>query len=255
METSRQVLITGGSRGIGRALATRYLAAGARVIVTGRSMPALRTAQRDLEGLEVWSGDIGRADARESLAAHVLDSMPDLDMVINNAGMQRRVALAQDEAPWEEREEELRILLAAPVHLNHLLIPHLLAGGRPATIVNVSSGGAFVPQPFAPLYSAAKSAVHSYTVNLRYALAETRVGVVELVPPAVATGLAGAGSPHGASLDDFADAAYAGLVAGRPVIGFGPTATQELQQQLERETATFETSSGRFPVVTYEGQR
>jgi short-subunit dehydrogenase involved in D-alanine esterification of teichoic acids len=122
--------------------------------------------------------------------------LPGFNVVINNAGIQRRVSLASDTAPWSERQAEIDILLAAPVHLNHLLIPLMLRSKQPALIVNVTSGGAFVPQVFAPVYSACKAALHSYTVTPRHALQGTWLRVVELVPPAVQTGLGDPGATH-----------------------------------------------------------
>jgi uncharacterized oxidoreductase len=125
----------------------------------------------------------------------------------------------------------------------------MLAHGRPATIVEVTSGGAVVPQPFAPLYSASKAALHHDAVVLRAALAGTPVRVVELVPPAVATGLGGAA--HGVPLDAFCDAAVAGIDAGRPVVGYGPTADAAVTVQLDGQQALFDRAAGRFPVRGY----
>lgn len=170
---------------------------------------------------------------------------------MNNAGIQRRVALAADDATWSEREDEMRILLSGPVHLNHLVLPHLLTRAAPGRIVNVTSGGAFVPQPFAPMYSALKAALHSYTVNLRFALTDTDVRVTELAPPAVATGLAGPGGGHGASLSEFADAAYAGIVAGHDYVGFGATDSTRVTTRLLAEQEDFTALAPRFPVPTY----
>jgi NAD(P)-dependent dehydrogenase (short-subunit alcohol dehydrogenase family) len=74
---------------------------------------------------------------------------------------------------------------------------------------NVTSAGAHVAQPFAPLYSACKAALHSYTVNLRFALRHTSRRVLELIPPAVQTALAGSGNPHSAPLEAYCDAVFA----------------------------------------------
>lgn len=253
METPRCVLITGGSQGIGLELAERYLAIGARVLVTGRSADSLERAAALAPGLETAVGDIGVASAREALAEYVSSAMPNLDLVVNNAGIQRRVSLAADTAPWAERGREIDVLLGGPIHLNHLLIPGMLAHGRPAVIVNVTSGGAFVPQPFAPIYSAAKAALHSYTVNLRFALQSTGIKVVELIPPAVATRLSGLDNPHGVAVEDFVDAAFAGIAAGDRVVGYGRTGGAEFGARLRAEHETFVASAARFPVTTYVG--
>ena len=247
----RQVLITGGSRGIGLALATRYQSHGADVLITGRDAARLDDVTRKHPGLRTQVNDISRISERERLAAHVRHLMPDLDIVINNAGIQRRVALAADNAAWPARQQEIDTLLSAPIHLNHLLIPTMLQHGRPALIINVTSGGAFIPQPFAPIYSASKAALHSYTMNLRLALAETPIRVVELIPPAVATGLAGPGATHGAPVEDYADAAFAGLDGNTPEVGFGPTDSQPFRDQLKAARDMFDQMSQRFSVQAY----
>lgn len=251
METMRSVLITGGSQGIGQGLAERYRARGARVIVVGRDRQRLEQAAARLPGLETVVNDLSDPAERARLAAYIAESMPRTDLVVNNAGIQRRVALAEDDAAWAERQAEIDLLLAAPIHLNYLLIPTLLAHGAPARIVNVTSGGGFIPQPFAPVYSASKAALHSYTVNLRLALAGTPVRVTELIPPAVATGLGDRDNPHGAPVDEFCDAAAAGIDSGMDVVGFGPTASEEFMERLRTEQARFQASAGRFPFAGY----
>jgi uncharacterized oxidoreductase len=250
---SQEVLITGGSAGIGLGLAERFLKHGARVMVTGRDPVKLASAAAAFPGLETFVNDIGEAEERETLARHMMEVMPGLTMLVNNAGIQRRVALAEDQAPWAERQTEIDILLSAPVHLNHLLIPLLLRPGKNSTIVNVTSGGAFIPQVFAPVYSACKAAVHHYTLTLRHALAATSCKVVELVPPAVQTGLAGPGLNHGVPLAEFCEAVFVELVTGeQQAIGFAQTAG--LVQQLSGKALSelFEQSALRFPVKTYE---
>ncbi len=246
------VLITGGSEGIGRGLAERFLSAGSVVWITGRNAEKLGRAARELPGLNTFVNDIGRAEERERLAAHARDTMPGLDVVINNAGIQRRVSLAADTAPWAESQAEIDTLLAAPVHLNHLLLPILLAHRNPGMIVNVTSGGAYVPQPFAPIYSACKAALHSYTVNLRYALADTSCRVVEVIPPAVRTALAGPGAAHGVPVEEFCDAIFSGLATpGTDEIGFGMTASAAFNEPKKLYRALFEQFSSRFPIQKY----
>ncbi|MEU3650306.1 SDR family NAD(P)-dependent oxidoreductase [Lentzea sp. NPDC034063] len=219
-----QVLITGGSAGIGLGLARRHLAAGHRVLVTGRTPARLAAAADLLPGAETFVNDIATPEGRLLLAEHVRRTMPDLDVLINNAGVQRRVGIAEDRSAWAEAQQEIDILFAAPVHLGRLLVPLMLAHGRPSTLINVTSGGAFVPQSFAPLYSASKAALHSYTVTLRRALESTPIRVVELIPPAVATELAGPSQAHGADLDEFCDTVFPLLDGSRAEVGFGPTA-------------------------------
>ncbi|HEY0754297.1 MAG TPA: SDR family NAD(P)-dependent oxidoreductase [Ktedonobacteraceae bacterium] len=246
------VLITGGSDGIGRALAARFVHAGSTVVVTGRDEQKLASAAQELPGLRTLSNDLSQAQEREQLAAYVRASLPDLTILINNAGFQRRIALATDTAPWEERQAEIDTLFAGPVHLNHLVLPVLLAHRQPSLIVNVTSGGAYIPQPFAPLYSASQAALHSYTMNLRYALAQTPCRVVEVIPPAVQTALAGPGTQHGVPLDEFSDAIFAALSEGTAAeVGYGATASPAFVAAQDPYRTLFEQATARNPVTHY----
>ena len=246
------VLITGGGAGIGLGLATRYLAAGATVLITGRNAEKLARAAQDHPGLLTFVNDIGVPEEREALASHVRQEFPGLNILVNNAGIQRRVSLAEDQAPWSERQKEIDILLAGPVHLNHLLVPMMLAHGQASTIVDVTSGGAYVPQPFAPVYSACKAAMHSYTANLRFALAGTNCRVVEVIPPAVNTALAGPGATLGVPLDDFCDTVFGALTTSdAKEIGYGMTANDAFDAPKALYREMFQAFSGRFPVQTY----
>ncbi|UAJ79507.1 SDR family NAD(P)-dependent oxidoreductase [Leifsonia sp. ZF2019] len=245
------VLITGGSDGIGLGLARRYIERGDRVIVTGRREERLTAAATSVPGLETYVNDIGSPEAREALTAYIATTMPELDTVINNAGVQRRVPLASDDEPWSAARAEIEILLDGPIHLNRLLIPQLLSRGRGSLIVDVTSGGAYMPQTFAPIYSASKAALHSYTVNLRWALADTTIGVAELIPPAVATALAGTEDRHGADVDEFCDAVFPLLDGDHDEVGFGFTASGAFRSLLSLQHELFEASAGRSAVSRY----
>ncbi len=245
-----KILITGGSEGIGLGLATRFLDMGHAVLVTGRTPEKLQKAAAAHPGLQTYVNDLADPGEREKLAAYVREVMPGLNVLVNNAGIQRRVSLAEDQGDWADSQTEIDLLFSGPVHLNRLLIPLILQQGEPGMIVNVTSGGAYIPQVFAPVYSACKAALHSYTMVLRHALAATPCRVVELVPPAVQTGLAGPGMHHGASLDLFCDTVFPNLFKD-DVVGFGPTEniTQELAGKPLADV--FQTSSTRFPVKIY----
>ena len=246
------VLITGGTQGIGLGLAQRFLAAGSSVIVTGRNVGRIEQLTQSSPGLHGWVSDISRPEDREALAAHIEREFPSLNVVINNAGVQRRIGLAADSAPWPERQQEIDTLLSGPIHLNALLVPLMLKHKESGAIVNVTSGGAFIPQVFAPVYSACKAALHSYTVTLRHALRNTPLHVVELIPPAVRTGLAGPGATHGAPLDEFCDSVFPELLEGAETIGFGPTDAPEFMQLIDAPKKLFAASAARFPIEKYD---
>ncbi|MXV15043.1 SDR family oxidoreductase [Hufsiella ginkgonis] len=248
------VLITGGSDGIGKSLAKRFIEAGSRVIATGRGEERLRQAAGEIPGLEIFANDIGNPDEREKLAEHIKQLMPGINILVNNAGIQRRVELAADTAPWAERQAEIDILLSAPVHLNHLLIPVILANGAPSLIVNVTSGGAYIPQVFAPVYSACKAALHSYTGTLRHSLAGTACRVAELIPPAVQTGLAGGNTAHGAALEAFADTFNNLFIEDEIEVGYKTTENISVEISGKPLNELFTAFSGRFPVKTYKNR-
>ena len=217
---SHTVLVTGGATGIGYALAVRFLRAGSRVIVCGRREDKLREAAAAHPALVTRQCDLSKDPARRALAADLPREFPRLDVLVNNAGTQRRVRLEEDE-PWSATHEEIAINLEAPVHLSRLFVPHLLTQQRPA-IINVTSGLAFAPLATVPVYCATKAALHSFTLSLRHQLAGTPIDVIELVPPAVDTDLGGPGlHTFGVPVDEFADAVMPRLEKGEHEIAYG----------------------------------
>jgi uncharacterized oxidoreductase len=214
------VFVTGGSSGIGLALAERFMLGGSEVIVCGRDEDKLSAVKSKHPKMHTRACDVAVAAERVSLVERIVREFPRLDVLVNNAGIQRRVTLALPE-PWEVTHREIAINFEAQVHLSMLLIPHLRTHTR-ASIVNVTSGLAFVPLAAVPVYSATKAAFHSFTLSLRHQLAKTPIEVIEIAPPAVNTDLGGPGlHTHGVPLDEFADAAIKQLVAGGTEISYG----------------------------------
>jgi uncharacterized oxidoreductase len=214
------ILITGGASGIGLEMAKRFREGGSEVIVCGRDENKLRRARDENPGLMTYACDVGKQADREELVRWATSEHPALNVLINNAGIQRRIQLAQPE-PWTETEAEIAINFHAPVQLCRLFIPHLLTRERPV-LVNVSSGLAFMPASIVPIYAATKAALHSFTVSLRQQLAETPIQVIEVIPPAVNTDLGGAGlHAMGVPLDEYGDAVFLALERGELEIGYG----------------------------------
>lgn len=217
------VLVTGGASGIGLALAQRLARAGNEVIVCGRREDALAEAKAQVPALHTRVCDVSRAPEREALFERLTREFPRLNVVVNNAGIQRRTQLAQPEA-WEQTRAEIATNLEAPIHLCRLFLPHLLAQPS-ASIINVTSGLAFAPLAGVPVYCATKAALRSFTLSLRQQLKETAVEVIEIIPPAVNTDLGGPGlHTFGAPLDEFADAVFEGLRASETQIAYGTAA-------------------------------
>lgn len=225
-------LVTGGGSGIGFVIAQRFLAAGSTVIICGRNRWRLDAAAKEAPGLVTRQIDVADAAARNELIEWVATNHPTFDVLVNNAGIQRRVGFAADTAAWDERRLEIAINLEAPLHLASL-VRTPFAARRAAAIWNITSGLAFVPARFAPIYSATKAALHSATLTLRAAYAPLGIAVVEIIPPAVATALGGAGVHRdGVPVAAFVDAVIARVCAGEVEVGFG---SSEVRRRASRE--------------------
>lgn len=180
------ILITGGGSGIGEALAHRLHDLGNRVIIAGRRVEVLQKAIGDRPRIHALPVDMESAESIAAFAEGVIREYPDVNVLINNAGIMRFEALDRPR-DLSDAEATITTNLLGPIRLIDAFIDHLIA--KPdAAIVNVSSGLAFVPLVATPTYSATKAAIHSYTIALREAL-KGRVEVIELVPPAVQTEL------------------------------------------------------------------
>lgn len=215
------ILITGGGTGIGLGLARQLQERGNRVIICGRRAEVLAAAVDAVPGLSAIAADVATEGGRERLLADALQMAPDLNILVNNAGIQRRARFRTDSAGWPARAAELRINLEAPIHLAALFLPQLERQPR-AAIVNVTSGLAFLPVAFAPLYAASKAGLHSFTQALRFELQQTSVAVIDIIPPMVDTDLGGSGiHGEGVPVDDFVSAVLARMEAGETEIGYG----------------------------------
>ncbi|QHW32275.1 SDR family NAD(P)-dependent oxidoreductase [Paenibacillus rhizovicinus] len=217
------ILVTGGSTGIGLAFAERFIQSGNTVIVTGRRENVLQQAKDKHPGLITYAGDLSKEADRLALYDWVKANHPDVNVLVNNAGIQQRfnVLKADSINDWRYFNNEITTNLEAPVHLSMLFAPYF-ASKQAAAILNVTSGLAFTPFAIAPIYSATKAALHSFTMSLRHQLSNTTVEVIEVVPPAVNTQLGGDGlHVHGEPLDAFADGIFQGLAEGKSEIGYG----------------------------------
>jgi uncharacterized oxidoreductase len=153
---------------------------------------------------------------------------PAVNVLVNNAGVQLRFDATRP-VDLARVHQEIELNLVAPVHLSSLLAGHL-AGKPGATIVNISSGLAFVPLAEVGLYCATKAAIHSLTLTMRYQLKGLGIRVVELAPQATDTEL-GADrrddperSHGGMPIDEFLAEALAGLASGADEIMVGAAA-------------------------------
>lgn len=182
------VLITGGATGIGYAMAEAFLREGSSVIICGRRKERLLEARKKHPELHIRVCDVSDETDRESLAAWITSEFSSLNILVNNAGVQRDIDFTGGIAEYMAGENEIKINLEAPIVLSGLLMPHL-AGKKHGAIINVSSGLGFVPAAKMPVYSATKAGVHAFSMALRHQLSKTGISVFEIVPPAVDTEL------------------------------------------------------------------
>lgn len=180
------ILITGGSTGIGLALAKRFLALGNQVIVTGRNAQKLEQAKKENPALITFQGDVSDAEDRENLVREIHEHYPQLNILINNAAVNYRYYFEDEPDSVSKVEYELQVNLIAPIQLTVMLLP-LLKEKPEAAVVNVSSGLALAPKSITAVYCCSKAGLHSFTMALRFQLAKTNVQVFEILPPLVDT--------------------------------------------------------------------
>jgi uncharacterized oxidoreductase len=183
-------LITGGGTGIGYALAERFVEERCEVIVCGRRKSKLQAAKRQLPTVHVKRCDVAVESQRKSLLKWATTNFPDLNILVNNAGIQRKWDFTSPKIanPLTLKDDEVTINLASQIRLCALFTPKLMKREK-AAILNVSSGLAFVPIATMPAYCATKAAIHSFTTSLRHQLRGTSVRVFEAAPPTTDTDL------------------------------------------------------------------
>jgi uncharacterized oxidoreductase len=183
------VLITGGGSGIGRGLAEAFHKRGNQVIIAGRRREVLERTAAANRGMGVVVMDTTKPDTIRDAAAAAIRRYPALNVVINNAGVQRVVDFAAETPPDETAiREEIETNIYGVLRVIAAFLPHLKSKTE-STIVNISSGLAFLPIARFPVYCATKAYLHSFTMSLRHQLRNTSVKVVELAPPWVKTDL------------------------------------------------------------------
>jgi uncharacterized oxidoreductase len=186
--TNNIILVTGGTSGIGLEFARQLLQLGNTLVVTGRDQAKLNQVQQDLPGVHTVQCDVSDSQAISLLYDAVIDRFPGLNVVINNAGIMRKINLHTAGSDLHDITQEIEINLSGTIRMVMRFLPHLKAQ-KSAAIVNVSSGLAFVPFAVAPVYGATKAGLHSFTQSLRFQLKRTKVKVFELAPPAADTPL------------------------------------------------------------------
>ena len=181
------IFITGGTSGIGLAFAEAFLAKGNKVIICARREDRLNQIKEKHPEIIIKQCDISDEAQRKEIAEWVITNHFEVNVLINNAGIQLATNLTQP-VDIDKIRTELEINFIAPLHLASLFAPYLSTQSD-AAIINITSGLAFVPIAFMPVYCATKAALHSLTLSLRHQLKSTSVRVFEIAPPSVDTEL------------------------------------------------------------------
>jgi len=215
--SNSKILITGGATGIGLGLTERFIQENNQVIICGRRKEVLKEVSNKFPAVITKVCDLSEESGRSELYHWIAEHHSDLNVLINNAGIQNWVDIS-DNSFYERAKNEIEINVIAPLHLTSLFTELKSL----ETVINVTSGLAFVPLTKVPVYCATKSFFHSFTLSLRYLLKSKNIEIIELIPPALNTDLGGKGlhSEH-PSVGDFIEAIFQQLEEGKNELTFG----------------------------------
>ena len=231
--SGNKILITGGASGIGLGLTERFLQEGNTIIICGRRASVLQEVKDKFPTVITHGCDLTKPGDREKLFHWVSKEHPDLNVLINNAGIQNWMAITDDDF-FERAQAEIEINIEAPLHLTSLFIQLKSL----QTIVNITSGLSFVPLTKTPVYAATKAFLHSFTWSLRHLLKEKNIEVIEIIPPALNTDLGGKGLHDFAPpVSDFIASIFEQLKEGKNELTFGFTEAMAKNERDAIETA------------------
>ncbi|HWV70513.1 MAG TPA: SDR family NAD(P)-dependent oxidoreductase [Pseudosphingobacterium sp.] len=234
MKTSgNTVFISGGSAGIGLAIAKKLNAAGNRIIINGRNEERLQNALNELDNAVALKGDLSLEADRIRIARELTEKYPAVNILINNAGAAFMNDLSDSNNNAAEKAfQEINTNYLSVIHFTSLLLPHLLLKEE-AAVVNISSIAAYRANKYLPTYSASKAALHSYTQGLRYTFAENeRLNIYEVYPPLVNTEFsAEIGGANGIPPSEVADELFWALEKNQFEVPVGDT--KKIHQLME----------------------
>ena len=210
--TGNTVFISGGSAGIGLAIAKKLSAAGNKIIINGRNEERLQNALQQLDNTVAIQGDLSIEADRIRIAKELKGNYPEVNIIINNAGAAFSYLLNETLNAHEKAAIEMNTNYLSVIHFTELLLPHLIQKEE-AAVVNVSSIAVFGSHKLLPTYGATKVALHSYTVALRDTYeVEKNLQIYEIYPPLVNTEFsAEIGGANGIPPEEVADELFLAL--------------------------------------------
>ena len=212
-----KILITGGASGIGLGLTERFIQEGNTVIICGRRKEVLDEVVTKHPSVITRQCDLADEKDRLELFNWVEENHRDLNVLVNNAGIQNWMNIS-DKDFYQKANKEITTNILAPLHLTTLF----LQLNSLTTIINVTSGLAFVQLSKVPVYCATKAFLRSFTLSLRHLVKEKNVEVIEMIPPALNTDLGGKGIHDGQPpVSDFVNAVFEQMKEGKNELTFG----------------------------------
>ncbi|MBE7170868.1 MAG: SDR family NAD(P)-dependent oxidoreductase [Williamsia sp.] len=212
-----KILVTGGASGIGLGLTERFVEEGNTVIICGRREEALQEVAGRHPGLITRVCDLSVEADRLELFNWIKESHPDLNVLVNNAGIQQWMNVTDDDF-YQRAKAEIITNIEAPLHLLSLFLqlPSM------KTVMNVTSGLSFMPFTKVPVYSATKAFFHSFTLSAQHLLKQKGIEVIEIIPPALNTDLGGKGlHDHAPPVSEFIRTIFEQLKEGKTELTFG----------------------------------
>jgi len=215
--TNNKILITGGASGIGFGLAERFIQEKNTIIICGRRESVLQEAAEKLPSVITKVCDLSVEADRTELYNWIAENHSDLNVLVNNAGIQNWMNIG-DKDFYEKANDEITTNVLAPLHLTKLFTDL----DSLDTVINVTSGLAFVPLSAVPVYCGTKAFMRSFTLSLRHSLKDSKIEVIEMIPPALNTDLGGKGI-HDAhpSVSDFVESVFEQMKEGKTELTFG----------------------------------
>ena len=238
--SNNKILITGGASGIGLGLTERFVKENNTVIICGRRETKLNEISKKHPSVITRRCDLSLSSEREALYDWISSEHHDLNVLINNAGIQQWMSVFDSDF-FQRAKDEIIINIEAPVHLTSLFINLKSLN----TIINVTSGLAFVPLTKMPVYSASKAFFHSFTLSMRHSLKSRNIEVIEIIPPALNTDLGGKGLHNGApAVSDFIETIFKQLEQNKTELTAGfseamiKAGPEDLQKTFDRMNNT-----------------
>ncbi|WWC90934.1 uncharacterized protein L201_005872 [Kwoniella dendrophila CBS 6074] len=232
-------VITGGAGGLGKAMAIELIKRGKKVLLAGRTESKLVETTKEIGAAGYYVLDTGNISSIPSFISKITQEHPELDCLINNAGVQKPLRVLEDDEykfDLAQADQEIDINVRGPMHLTVGLIQqHFNKLEQGAVVMNVSSVLGFIPfSVINPVYNGTKAWLHFFTTNIRQQLEkdESKLKIVEVVPPQVESDLhrdrtnpddnKKSSGAHALSIEEFMDDVNKGWEANLDTVSAGP---------------------------------